>query len=92
MTFAKEGKTYVILNYESVFGETLRARVTVDDVARYYRHEACNLSSGCRRLASIVGDWRQVDYIAKDCLDYFKGVNLNGMRRAAKRLGLTPRF
>ena len=66
--------------------------VTIADVARYYAHEAGNLLSGCRKLGRIVGDWRNIDALAKECLDIFKRVNLEGMRRASRRLGLVPKF
>ena len=66
--------------------------VTIADVARYYAHEAGNLLSGCRKLGRIVGDWRNIDALAKECLEIFKRVNLEGMRRASRRLGLVPKF
>jgi len=66
--------------------------VTIADVARYYAHEAGNLLSGCRKLGAIVGDWRPVDRLAEECLAIFKCVNLEGMRRESRRLGLVPRF
>ena len=66
--------------------------VTMADVAEYYAYEAGNLLSGCRKLGAIVGDWRNIDALAKECLEIFKRVNLEGMRRASWRLGLVPKF
>jgi len=66
--------------------------VTIADVAKYYAHEAGNLLSGCRKLGAIVGDWRNIDALAKECLEIFKRVNLEGMRRASRKLGLVPKF
>jgi len=66
--------------------------VPIGDVAEYYAYEAGNLLSGCRKLGSITGDWRNIDALAKECLEIFKCVNLEGMRRASRRLGLVPKF
>lgn len=66
--------------------------VTVADVAEYYAHEAGNLLSGCRKLGAIVGDWRPIDRMAKECLAIFKCVNLKGIRRESLKLGLVPKF
>ena len=43
-------------------------------------------------LAGITGDWRPIDMMARECLEWFKAVNITGMRRAARRQGLTHRF
>ena len=66
--------------------------VIIADVAEYYAHEAGNLLSGCRKLGAIVGDWRNIDALAKECLEIFKCVNMEGMRRASRKLGLVPKF
>jgi len=66
--------------------------VTMTDVAGYYAYEAGNIVSGCRKLGAIVGDWRPIDRMAKECLEIFKRVNLEGMRRESRRLGLVPKF
>lgn len=66
--------------------------VTVNDVAKYYKYEACNIVSGCRTLAGIVGDWRPIDNLASDCLYIFKELNIVGMRNAGIKMGLQPRF
>lgn len=66
--------------------------ITLADVAEYYATEAPNITSGCRTLAGLTGDWRQIDGLASLALGWFKRVNVEGMRRAARRLGLEPRF
>jgi len=66
--------------------------VTMADVAEYYAHEAGNIVSGCRTLGKITGDWRNIDALAKECLEIFKCVNLKGIRRESRKLGLVPKF
>lgn len=68
--------------------------ITLDDVCHHYAYDACNLTSGCRRLGSIVGDWRPVSKIANECLEIFKVLNMAGLRRAAKAYShiMTPKF
>ena len=66
--------------------------ITIKGVAEYYAYWANNIVSGCRQLGTITGDWRPVDRIAKECLEIFKCVNLEGMRRESRKLGLVPKF
>ena len=75
-----------------MFDEETSVTITLADVADYYATEARNMTSGCRTLAGLTGDWRQIDSLASTALDWFKRVNVQGMRRAARRLGLEPRF
>jgi len=65
--------------------------VKVDDVVRYYAGDAHNISSGCRSLAGHTGDWRQIDELAKICLEWFKLVNPSGLEESAKSHGLSFR-
>lgn len=62
--------------------------VTVKDVVEYYRYEAGNIISGCRTLAGYIGDWRPVDRLAKECLGWFKLVNIEELRRTSRKNGL----
>ena len=39
--------------------------ITIDDVARYIKHESGNILNGCRRLGTIIGDWRPINELAK---------------------------
>ena len=87
-----KGKTFIDINLaEDWQGPARTKRIRIGDVARYYAHEACSMS-GCRSIAGIFGDWRQIDYIASDCLEYFKAVNIEGMRKAGRKFGIEPRF
>src|SRR5689334_4116465 len=88
----KAGKTFLILNCADVFGEGQTIKVTLDNLAEFFATQACNLSSGCRTLAGLTGDWRPISEVANLCLTWFKRVNAEGMRRAGRTVGLTPRF
>ena len=87
------GKTFITLGTGSnVFGDR-NVKITMDDVADYYRTQAGNATySGCRTLAGMAGDWRPIDIMARECLEWFKAVNIVGMRRTAKKQGLMLRF
>lgn len=87
----RAGKTFLVLRCNDVFEEERTLRVTLDDVAVFFRWQAGNYS-GCRTLAGLTGDWRPVSELARACLDYLKTVNVVGMRRAARKVGLVPRF
>ena len=86
-----KGKTFIDINLEEDWQYPARTK-RIADVAEYFKTQACNITNGMRSLAGIYGDWRQIDYIAQDCLEYFKQVNVEGMRKAARKLGLQPRF
>ena len=87
-----KGKTYIDINLAEDWQYPERTkRIHIEDVARYYAEEARSMS-GCRSIAGIIGDWRQIDYIASDCLAHFKAVNIEGMRSAGRKFGLEPRF
>jgi hypothetical protein len=47
-------------------------RIRVEDVIYYYARDARNISSGCRRLGPLAGDWRPIDGLAKTCLEIYK--------------------
>ena len=88
-----QGKTFIDVTLAEDWQYPQRVkRVRIADVAKYFAFEAGNITSGCRTLAGISGDWRCIDDIAQDCLEYFKQVNVEAMRREAKKLGLTPKF
>ena len=86
------GKTFIDVNLAEDWQYPARTkRVRIADVARYFKTEARSMS-GCRTLAGITGDWRNIDYIAQDCLGYFKEVSVEALRRAARREGMEPKF
>jgi hypothetical protein len=88
----KANRSRLVIRCANVFDEQESLNITPADVADYYATEAQNLTSGCRTLAGLTGDWRQIDHLAALALEWFKRVNIVGMRRAARRLGLEPRF
>ncbi len=85
-------RSKLVVRCANVFGEKVSLTITLADVAAYYATETQNMTSGCRTLAGLIGDWRPIDRLASMALDWFKRVNVEGMRRAARRLGLVPRF
>ena len=82
----------LVVRCQDVFEQETSLTITLDDVASYYATEARNLTSGCRTLAGLSGDWRYVDQLARLALDWFKKVNVKGMRAAGRRYGIEPRF
>lgn len=88
----RAGKTFLVIRCGDVFGDERLIRITPDAIAEFYASQAGNLLSGCRTLAGLTGDWRPVSELAKAALDWFKQVNVAGIRRAARRLGLVPWF
>ena len=69
-------------------GHTLRVngkRITAEDVIYYYAHDARNITSGCRQLGSIRGDWRPIDRLAKTCLAIYKVLKRDQLVREAKK-------
>ena len=66
--------------------------ITIKDVVEYYTTQAGNFLSGCRQLGSIIGDWRPIDYLAKECLEIFKYLNKEKLRRVSREWGLIPNF
>lgn len=88
----KANKTSLVVRCQNVFEEELDLTISLDDLAEYYATQARNLSSGCRTLAGLTGDWRYVDRLASMALEWFKRVNVRGMRAAGRRHGIEPRF
>ena len=88
----RAGKSYLTIRTTNVFGEPVLLKITLDDLAEFYRTQANNLTSGIRVLAGMTGDWRGISSLADLALTWFKAVNVEGMRRAARKVGLEPRF
>jgi hypothetical protein len=87
-SFIKDaGKTYI-----KVRTDQGAVKITMDDVAKYFANEAGNIMSGVRTFAGITGDWRPIDELAHMCLEWFKFVNIEGMRRVSWKYGLEPNF
>lgn len=85
-------RSKIVVRCTNAFDEQVSLTITLADVAEYYATEAHNMTSGCRTLAGLTGDWRQIDGLASLALEWFKRVNVQGMRRVARRLRLEPRF
>ena len=66
--------------------------ITIQDVVEYYSTQANNIVSGCRQLGDIIGDWRPIDSLAKTCLEVFKRLDIQKLRKVGKQTGLTPKF
>lgn len=87
-----KGKTYIDVTLAEDWKDSERTlRIRMSDTVKYFAVEAQSLS-GCRTLAGETGDWRCIDIIAQDCLEYFKIVNVAGLRRESKKWGLVPKF
>lgn len=83
--------TLLICTHDELDGDK-KHKITIDDVVEYYATQANNIVSGIRKLGNIVGDWRPVDHIAKFCLEVFKQINIEELRKKSINRGLTPRF
>ena len=88
----RASKNFLVVRASDVFGEPTTIRITPTNLAEFYATQAGNLSSGIRTLAGLSGDWRPISDLANLALDWFKSVNVEGIRRAARRAGLTPKF
>ncbi len=73
------GKSYIRIRVSDWRGEQ-DLRITPKDVVEYYCKWASNIYSGCRVIAGYAGDWRLVDRLAKECLEWFKLVNIEALR------------
>lgn len=88
----RAGKSFLVLSGGDTLGDERTIRLTPDDVAEFFASQARSLTSGCRTFAGLTGDWRPISELAQACLNWFKCVNVVGMRRAARRRHLIPRF
>jgi hypothetical protein len=86
------GKSYLKVYIDDILCGEREVKIKVGDVAEYYATQARNMSSGCRTLAGVTGDWRPIDNLASECLEWFKTVNVETLRKEARKLGIEPRF
>ena len=87
------GKTFLVIRFGHEWDNSIKPRkITIKDVIDYYKNWSWNISSGCRQIAGFTSDWRFIDNIAKECLEWFKFVNVEALRRAGKKAGLEPKF
>jgi hypothetical protein len=85
------GRTFITIKCQDVLDNSLNNKITVAEIIRYYFKDARNISSGCRTLGSLTGDWRGVDNLAKECLEWFKFVNRDGLAKEGKKYGMELR-
>lgn len=88
----RAGKSFLTVRTTTVFGEPTSLKITLDNVAEFYRTQANNLGSGIRTLAGLHGDWRPISQSADLALAWFRTVNVEGLRRASRKVGLVPKF
>ena len=55
-------------------------RITPRNVVEYYYRWARNITSGCRVIAGYAGDWRPIDRLVKECLEWFLFVNIGELK------------
>ena len=84
----KAGKAFVKIRVSDWRGEQ-DLGVAVKDVGDYYYYWARNIISGCRTLAGYAGDWRPIHRLAKECLEWFKSVNIESLKREGRKHGIT---
>ena len=89
--FKRICKEYVVVLVSDYRGSE-EHKITIEDVVKYYATQAANITSGCRTIGTVTGDWRNIDYLAKESLKIFKVINMETLRRISKKWGLTPRF
>lgn len=73
------GKSFIRIRVSDWRGKQ-DLRITLKDVVDYYYHWAGNITSGCRVIAGYAGDWRPVDRLVKECLEWFKLVNIEALK------------
>jgi len=86
------GKSFLKIHAGADFLGYQDIKIKISDVAQYYAKEARNITSGCRTIAGLTGDWRQIDALANEALEWFKYINIEGMRKEGKKVGLEPKF
>lgn len=87
----RAGKSFIVIKVSDWQGNQ-DLRIKIVDVAEYYANQANNIVSGCRKLAGYIGDWRPVDCLAKEALEWFKFVNAEELRRESRKHGIEPKF
>ena len=86
----RAGKTFLVIRTSDVYGNPTKLKITTNDVARFFA--AKQLGCSVRSLAGHFGDWRPICDLADIAFGWFRQVNVEGMRRASKKVGLSPNF
>jgi len=82
------GKTYITIRISDWDG-TRTLKITLKDVIAYYATQARNIWSGIRTLAGHSGDWRPIDYLAHEALEWFQYINRPKLEREGEKRGMT---
>ena len=82
------GKTYITIRV-SAWDGTRTLKITLKDVINYYATQARNIVSGIRTLAGYSGDWRPIDNLAQEALQWFKYINRPTLARESEKRGMT---
>ena len=89
----KAGKTYIVIVFGDDWNNSIKPRkITIKDVVDYYKNWSWRIDTGIRGIAGFYSDWRWIDNIAKECLEWFKFVNVEALRRESRKAGLEPKF
>ncbi len=84
------GRTFITIQISDWDG--VRAlKITLAAVIEYYATDARNTLSGIRTIAGHSGDWRPIDQLAQEALEWFKYVNRSQLAREGEKRGMTLR-
>jgi len=67
-----------------------KKKVKMSDVISYYARYSGSrgFMASYRTLGEIGGDWRPIDELAEECFEVFKELNIDKLRRLARKEGL----
>ena len=82
------GKTYITIQVSDWEGSS-KLKITLQDVIEYYATQARNILSSMRAIAGHYGDWRQIDNLASEALEWFKFINHPLLEREGEKRGMT---
>lgn len=71
-----------------------KKKVLMQNVVDYFvRYSGSRgFMSSYRFLGGIGGDWRPINNLAEECLEIYKVLNVEKLRRLARKAGLEPKF
>lgn len=85
-------KTIMVHHADIVTQKAKTSRITVADVVEYYRTQARNIVNGCRQIGDIIGDWRPIDELAHTCLEIYKVLRNEELKRVTRKNGMEPKW
>src|ERR1700679_543087 len=85
----KAGKHFLTVRTPNVYEQPVSLRITPKDLAEFY---ATQMGSSIGTLAGHHGESRAIGELAFLAMGWFQNVNLEGIRRAARKVGLEPKF